>query len=107
VPGTAIATTTTQPGGTGDPNPPIEFIVESQSIPEDGVTDLVLTLSDGVKTEVVFLQLDVRSFSVVANSLPATGQERWSYQQQLGWILVLCGALLGVIEMRRRAMLRR
>ena len=107
VPGTVIATTTTQPGGTGDPNPPIEFIVESQSIPEDGVTDLVLTLSDGVKSEVVFLQLDVRSFSVVANSLPATGQERWSYQQQLGWILVLCGALLGAIEMRRRAMLRR
>ena len=107
VPGTVIATTTTQPGGAGDPNPPIEFIVESQSIPEDGVTDLVLTLSDGVKSEVVFLQLDVRNFSVVANSLPATGQERWSNQQLIGWLMVLCGALLGAIEMGRRARLQR
>jgi hypothetical protein len=107
VPGTVIATTTTQPGGAGDPNPPIEFIVESQSIPKDGVTDLVLTLSDGVKSEVVFLQLDVRNFSVVANSLPATGQERWSNQQLLGWLMILCGALFGAIEMGRRARLQR
>ena len=107
VPGTVIATTTTQPGVAGDPNPPIELIVESQSIPKDGVTDLVLTLSDGVKSEVVFLQLDVRNFSVVANSLPATGQERWDAQQQLGWLMIVGGLLLGAIEFRRRATLRR
>ena len=107
IPGTVIATSTTQPGETDAPNPPIEIIVESQSIPEGGVTDLVLTLSDGVKSEVVFLQLDVRNFSVVANSLPATGQERWNTQQQLGWLMIFGGLLLGAIEFRRRATLRR
>ena len=101
------STSTTQPGGTGDPNPPIEFIVKSLRVPESGKADLVLTLSDGVKSEVVFLQLNVKSFSVVANSLPATGQERWDTQQQLGWLMIVGGLLLGAIEFRRRATLRR
>jgi hypothetical protein len=101
------STSTTQPGGTGDPNPPIEFLVKSLRVPESGKADLVLTLSDGVKSEVVFLQLNVKSFSVVANSLPATGQERWDAQQQLGWLMIVGGLLLGAIEFRRRVTLRR
>ena len=106
-PSTTLVTTTTLPGGPEDPNPPIEFFVKALKLPSSGVTDLVLTLSDGVKSEVVFLQLDVKNFSVVATSLPATGQERWSTEQQLGWLLFVTGALLGIIEIRRRGTLRR
>jgi len=101
------STPTTQSGGTGDPNPPIEFLVRSLRAPDSGVADLILTLSDGVKSEVVFLKLNVKNFSVVATSLPATGQERWNTQQELGWLMIVGGLLLGAIEFRRRATLRR
>ncbi len=106
-PSTTLVTTTTLPGGTEDPNPPIEFFVKALKASSSGVTDLVLTLSDGVTSEVVFLKLNVKNFSVVETSLPATGQERWSTEQQLGWLLFITGALLGIIEIRRRETLRR
>ena len=95
--------TTTSVAGPGDPNPPIEFIVETQKVPESGYTDLVLTITDGENTEVVFLQLDVRNFKVIAQSLPATGQSKYLPEQKFGLALLAIGCGLMLIQLRRRS----
>ena len=116
VAGSTGSTTTSTPGGTlvttttvagpGDPNPPIEFIVETLRVPESGYTDLVLTLTDGEKSEVVFLQLDVRNFRVIAQSLPATGQSKYLPEQKYGLALLAVGFGLMLIQLRRRSVRR-
>ena len=104
-PGGTLVTTTTV-AGPGDPNPPIEFIVETLRVPESGYTDLVLTLTDGEKSEVVFLQLDVRNFSVIAQSLPATGQSKYLPEQKYGLALLAVGFGLMLFQLRRRSVRR-
>jgi hypothetical protein len=96
-------TTTTVGGGSDDPNPPIEFLVKSLRAPDSGVADLVLTLSDGVKSEVVFLKLNVKNFSVVATSLPATGQSKYLPEQKYGMALLAIGFGLMLVQLRRRS----
>jgi hypothetical protein len=96
-------TTTTIGGGSDDPNPPIEFLVETLRVPESGYTDLVVTLTDGEKSEVVFLQLDVRNFSVIAQSLPATGQSKYLPEQKYGMALLAIGFGLMLVQLRRRS----
>ena len=98
--------TTTTVAGPGDPNPPIEFIVETLRVPESGYTDLVLTLTDGEKSEVVFLQLDVRNFKVIAQSLPATGQSKYLPEQKYGLALLAVGFGLMLFQLRRRSVRR-
>ena len=101
-PGGTLITTTTV-AGSSDPNPPIEFFVETLRVPESGYTDLVLTLTDGEKSEVVFLQLDVRNFAVIAQSLPATGQSKYLPEQKYGIALLVIGVGLMLIQLRRRS----
>lgn len=98
---------TTNGPGPDSPTPPIEFVVESQSVPESGVVDLVLTLTDGASSEVVFLRVNVEKFDVVANSLPVTGVSRWSTSQLLGWYLIAFGMFFMLIPLRLRAARRR
>ena len=71
------------------------------------MVDLVLTLTDGAKSEVVFLRVNVEKFAVVADSLPATGVERWSDSQRTGWYLIAFGMLFMLIPLRKRAAQRR
>jgi len=103
---TIVVPTTTGPGPDA-PNPPIEFVVESQSVPESGVVDLVLTLTDGATSEVVFMRVNVEKFDVVADSLPVTGVERWSSTQLLGWYLIAFGMFFMLIPLRLRVARRR
>lgn len=98
--------TTSGPGPDG-PTPPIEFVVETQNVPESGTVDLVLTLTDGATSEVVFMRVNVEQFDVVADSLPATGVERWSTSQLLGWYLIAFGCFFMLIPLRLRAARRR
>jgi hypothetical protein len=76
--------------------------VETLRVPESGYTDLVLTLSNGEKSEVVFLQLNVRNFSVIAQSLPATGQSKYLPEQKYGLALLAAGFGLMLVQLRRR-----
>jgi hypothetical protein len=77
-------------------------LVETLRVPESGYTDLVVTLTDGEKSEVVFLQLDVRNFKVIAQSLPATGQSKYLPEQKYGLALLAIGFGLMLVQMRRR-----
>ncbi|MEY2939612.1 MAG: hypothetical protein RIS58_599, partial [Actinomycetota bacterium] len=110
----AGSTTTTSPvvpttSGPGSPTPetPIEFLVQAESVPESGMVDLVLTLTDGATSEVVFLRVNVEKFEVVADSLPVTGIERWSDSQRTGWYMIAFGLFFMLIPLRKRAALRR
>ncbi|MFM8868254.1 MAG: hypothetical protein ACKOFZ_08240 [Ilumatobacteraceae bacterium] len=67
----------------------------------------MLTLTDGATSEVVFLRVDVKNFSVVADSLPVTGVERWSTSQLVGWYMIAFGMFFMLIPLRLRATRRR
>lgn len=68
---------------------------------------MVLTLTNGATSEVVFMRVDVKKFEVVADSLPVTGVERWSDSQRMGWYLIAFGLFFMLIPLRKRAALRR
>ena len=104
-PSSTLITSTTN-AGPSDPNPPIEFIVETQRVPESGYTDLVLTVTDGETSEVVFLQVDIRNFKVIAQSLPATGQSKYLPEQKYGLALLALGLGLMLAQLRRRSIRR-
>jgi hypothetical protein len=71
------------------------------------MVDLVLTLTDGATSEVVFMRVNVEKFEVVADSLPVTGVERWSDSQRMGWYLIAFGMFFMLIPLRKRAAQRR
>jgi hypothetical protein len=52
---------------------------------------------------VVFLQLDVRSFKVIGQSLPATGQSKYLPEQKYGMALLAIGIGLMLVQLRRRS----
>lgn len=80
--------------------------METQRVPESGYTDLVLTVTDGETSEVVFLQVDIRNFKVIAQSLPATGQSKYLPEQKYGLALLALGLGLMLAQLRRRSIRR-
>ena len=100
---TTVVVPTTSGPGDPTPEPPIEFLVQAQKVPSSGVVDLVMTVSDGATSEIVFLRVNVKNFSVVADSLPVTGVERWTETQRTGWYFISFGLLFMLIPLRKRA----
>jgi len=108
---TAIPTTTIEDGDGESPiDPPIKFLVIAEpgvKVPEK--VELQLVIGTGTDVERVTLELSVKNFAVRApysagplSLLPETGVERWSRDQEIGFVLIGCGVGFFLLTFKRR-----